>query len=57
MKCLYCHREFKKKHPSQKFCGKVKGRHICKDKYHNRKKILNKPFYDDTHPFSEDAFN
>ena len=38
--CLECGKPFIRNHPDQKFCGKDKrGRHACKDRYHNRKQF------------------
>ncbi|WP_201829676.1 hypothetical protein [Microvirga zambiensis] len=68
--CLYCKKTFERRHPSQRFCGKTNaGRHLCKDRYHNRAQFIAANAEreaeaekwdlwhgDTTHPFSEDAF-
>lgn len=69
--CLYCGKEFVRRHPSQKFCGKRKsGRHLCKDRWHNRERwpetverlTGRRPddwdaYADSIHPFSPEAFH
>jgi hypothetical protein len=39
-RCQYCQRPFIRSHPAQRFCGKVRGRHVCKDAYHNTRRAL-----------------
>lgn len=38
--CAYCGKGFIRSHPAQRFCGKRKGRHICKDAFHNTRRAL-----------------
>jgi hypothetical protein len=38
--CAYCGKGFIRSHPSQRFCGKRKGRHVCKDAFHNTRRVL-----------------
>lgn len=37
-RCAHCGRSFIRSHPSQKFCGKVRGKHVCKDAFHNARR-------------------
>lgn len=38
--CQYCQRIFIRSHSAQRFCGKVRGRHVCKDAFHNTRRAL-----------------
>lgn len=38
--CQHCGKRFIRNHPSQKFCGKIRGKHVCKDAFHNERRAL-----------------
>ncbi|BAU93434.1 hypothetical protein MPPM_4829 [Methylorubrum populi] len=38
-KCRECGKAISAKHPSQMFCSPVRGRRLCKDRFHNRRRF------------------